>query len=160
MDLFMFMKEANFKTNARETLLRMKWNTSLKNKLLSSHKNINVDDDNNDDDDDDESQTLDLTIDETIEFLESVYIMMIKILKSTSSTCQKQQQQQQQPLPSLLVGNVLPIQTSVTQSSSLHPNATPTIIQQQQTTNVTSPPPAAASIKLVCGGDDKIIDTN
>lgn len=149
------MKEANFKTNARETLLRMKWNTSLKNKLLSSHKNINVDDDNNDDDDD-ESQTLDLTIDETIEFLESVYIMMIKILKSTSSTCQKQQQ----PPPSLLVGNVLPIQTSVTQSSSLHPNATPTIIQQQQTTNVTSPPPAAASIKLVCGGDDKIIDTN
>lgn len=153
------MKEANFKTNARETLLRMKWNTSLKNKLLSSHKNINVDDDNNNDDDDDnnKSQTLDLTIDETIEFLESVYIMMIKILKSTSSTCQKQQQQQQ-PLP--LVDNVLPIQTSVTQSSSLHPNATPTIIQQQQTTNVTSPPPAAASIKLVCGGDDKIIDTN
>nr|ALN41935.1 p78/83 [Cnaphalocrocis medinalis granulovirus] len=156
MDLFMFMKEANFKTNARETLLRMKWNTSLKNKLLSLHKNINVDDDNNDDDDDNKSQTLDLTIDETIEFLESVYIMMIKILKSTSSTCQKQQQ----PPPSLLVGNVLPIQTSVTQSSSLHPNATPTIIQQQQTTNVTSPPPAAASIKLVCGGDDKIIDTN
>nr|AGS18768.1 hypothetical protein [Pieris rapae granulovirus] len=58
------MKEFNFKADARETIKRMKWNNSLKRKL----KTENCDND-----------TVTLTTEEVIEFLESVYQMFVKI---------------------------------------------------------------------------------
>nr|QNN89438.1 hypothetical protein [Pieris brassicae granulovirus] len=64
MDLLGFMKESNFKADARETIKRMKWNNSLKRKL----KTENCDND-----------TVTLTTEEVIEFLESVYQMFVKI---------------------------------------------------------------------------------
>lgn len=61
MDLLGFIKEANFKADAREIIKLFKWNLSLKRKL-----DTNLDD-------------VTITVEEALELLETIYQMVCKI---------------------------------------------------------------------------------
>lgn len=69
MDLFGFIKAANFKGDARELVKLMKWNVSLKKKLNEQTGDV-----------------VTLTTDEVVEFLESVHQLINKIRLSVGTT--------------------------------------------------------------------------
>ncbi|AAP85639.1 ORF_2 [Adoxophyes orana granulovirus] len=73
MDLLDIVRNSNFKVDARDAIPKMKWNASLKRKISALQNNDNTD-------------LVGMNLDEVVEFLDTLYYMIIKSPRLTTTT--------------------------------------------------------------------------
>ncbi|AAM70200.1 P78/83 [Phthorimaea operculella granulovirus] len=168
MDLLGFMKDAGFKASARDIVSRMKWNSSLKKKFAQ----LNSDD-----------ETIEITLDEMVELLESLHHLIIRINKEYVKKLEAEKLEEEdvvvkQPRDTITIlpNNGVPVITqnvvcgdninmatpktspNLTQTSTTQtPNLTQTSTQTSKASTQTNSAPDQTSPNVITFDDDEMV---